>query len=55
VPRLRFGNLACDRRADESVLDALLRAGAAVSYSCKAGRCGSCLLKTTQLDRHPLA
>jgi len=53
VPQLQFGDLACDRHADESVLDALLRAGAAVSYSCKAGSCGSCLLKTPQLDRLP--
>ena len=30
---------------NESVLDALLRNGAAVSYACKAGTCGSCMLR----------
>jgi CDP-4-dehydro-6-deoxyglucose reductase, E3 len=30
---------------DESVLDALLRSGVAVTYSCRAGVCGSCVMR----------
>jgi NAD(P)H-flavin reductase/ferredoxin len=53
VPRLRFGDLACERHEEESVLDALLRAGAAVSYACKAGSCGSCLVKAAPSEPVP--
>ena len=53
MPQLRFGEVTCQRHEGESVLDALLRAGAAVSYSCKAGSCGSCLLKTERGDPVP--
>ena len=53
MPQLQFSGLTCERHGGESVLDALLRAGAAVSHSCKVGSCGSCLLKTAQVDRLP--
>src|SRR5688500_5699524 len=32
----------------ESVLDALLRNGVKASHSCKAGSCGSCLMRAAQ-------
>jgi len=34
-------------RDDETVLDALLRNGVKAAHSCKAGSCGSCLLRAT--------
>lgn len=34
----------------ETALDALLRAGAPVSYVCKAGSCGSCMLQAVDGD-----
>ncbi|MEQ1870871.1 MAG: 2Fe-2S iron-sulfur cluster-binding protein [Vicinamibacterales bacterium] len=46
MPRVEYDGRSCDRREGESVLDALLRAGVAVPYSCKAGSCGSCLLRS---------
>jgi len=55
VPRLEYNGREYDRQAGESVLDALLRAGAAVSYSCRAGSCGSCLMQTSQVDAVPAA
>lgn len=37
-------------RPDESVLDALVRGGATVRFSCRRGTCHGCLLRTTQGD-----
>ena len=34
----------------ESVLDALLRNGVKAAHSCKAGSCGSCLMRAAQGD-----
>src|SRR5690349_5351156 len=48
MPSVRFGDLASELQAGESTLDALLRSGAAVSYSCKAGSCGSCMLRAVE-------
>jgi CDP-4-dehydro-6-deoxyglucose reductase len=45
VPRVEYDGVSCDRRAEESVLDAILRGGVTVSHSCKAGSCGSCLMR----------
>lgn len=45
MPTVRYGEIASDLLAGESTLDALLRSGASVSYSCKAGSCGSCMLR----------
>ena len=53
MPQLQYGGITCERHAGESVLDALLRAGAEVSYSCKAGSCGSCLLRAAQAQPVP--
>src|SRR6476661_7553940 len=33
---------------NESVLDALLRNGVKAAHSCKAGSCGSCLLRAAE-------
>lgn len=46
MPTVRYGPIACEPHENESTLDALLRSGAPVSYSCKAGTCGSCMLRT---------
>jgi CDP-4-dehydro-6-deoxyglucose reductase, E3 len=48
MPSVRFGAVASELQAGESTLDALLRSGAAVSYSCKAGSCGSCMLRAVE-------
>jgi len=44
---VRYGPHACELQDNESVLDGLLRVGAPVSYSCKSGSCGSCMLRAT--------
>ena len=46
--KVRFGGHTCEIRNQESVLDALLREGVAVSYACKAGACGSCLMRALE-------
>ncbi len=48
MPSVRFGEFASELQAGESTLDALLRSGASVSYSCKAGSCGSCMLRAVE-------
>ncbi len=48
MPSVRFGEFASELQVGESTLDALLRSGAAVSYSCKAGSCGSCMLRAVE-------
>ena len=35
---------------NETVLDALLRSGVKAAHSCKAGSCGSCLMRATSGD-----
>lgn len=45
MPVVRYGGCASELRENESVLDALIRSGAPVSYSCKAGSCGSCMMR----------
>lgn len=42
---VRYGALSVSLEAGESVLDALLRHGAAPAYSCRAGACQSCLMR----------
>ncbi len=37
-----------DAQGDESILAALLRAGADVPYSCQEGTCSSCISKLTK-------
>jgi NAD(P)H-flavin reductase/ferredoxin len=53
MPVVRYGALATEVGEGESVLDALLRAGAPVRHSCRAGSCGSCLLRV--VDGEPTA
>ncbi len=50
MPTVRYGDIASELRDQESALDALLRSGASVSYSCKAGSCGSCMLRAIEGD-----
>ncbi|NOT44843.1 MAG: 2Fe-2S iron-sulfur cluster binding domain-containing protein [Acidobacteria bacterium] len=45
MPTVRYGDLAAPVAGEESVLDALLRAGASVRHACRAGSCGSCMLR----------
>src|SRR6185369_17339444 len=45
---IRYGSHRCDLADGESVLDGLLRQGAPVAYACKAGSCGSCLLRMVE-------
>ena len=45
MPKLDYAGVSCDLQENESVLDGLLRTGVSVPYSCKAGTCGSCLMR----------
>lgn len=45
MPSVHFGAITAAMGENESVLDALLRAGATIPHSCKAGSCGSCMMK----------
>jgi NAD(P)H-flavin reductase len=47
MPRIRFGGGGYDLRSGESVLDALLRQGADLAYSCRKGSCLTCMLRCT--------
>ena len=46
MPAVRWGDQTFQLNDNEAVLDALLRNGVRVSYACKSGSCGSCMLKT---------
>ncbi len=48
MPVLRYEGRSYALQANESVLDALLRNGVRAAYSCKAGSCGSCLMRATE-------
>ena len=50
MPTLRFGDFSTEIAENETALDALLRTGAPVSYACKAGSCGSCMLRAVDGD-----
>jgi NAD(P)H-flavin reductase/ferredoxin len=45
MPKLWLDGRAYDREDGETVLDALLRQGVDVSYSCKRGTCFTCLVR----------
>jgi len=45
MPSLTYAGVAYEAAPGESVLDTLLRHGVAVSYSCRAGACQSCMLR----------
>lgn len=53
MPRLAFGDHACDRRPEESVLDAFLRTGLSVPHACRAGSCGSCMMRAVTRNALP--
>ncbi len=48
MPVVTWGTQQIEVLPSETVLDALLRAGAPVSHSCRAGVCQSCLLHATE-------
>lgn len=45
MPTVIFRGASIPRRDDESVLDALVRAGADLPHSCKRGTCHACLVR----------
>ena len=47
MPAVRFAGARYALDEGETVLDGLLRHGVALSHSCKAGVCGSCMLRAT--------
>ncbi|MDZ4801671.1 MAG: FAD-binding oxidoreductase [Bryobacteraceae bacterium] len=48
MPGITFEGRTYPREQSESVLDALLRNGVQAPHSCKAGSCGSCLMRAEQ-------
>lgn len=52
---LHFESLKLSVRAGESVLDALLRQGVGVPFSCRGGVCQACLLRCTEGTVSPSA
>ncbi len=48
TPVIRFGDARCELREGESVLDGLLRQGVPVAHACRAGSCGSCMLRAVE-------
>jgi len=42
---VRYGDIVADVAEGETALDALIRRGAPVRHACRAGSCGSCMLK----------
>lgn len=55
MPRLTFGNVQAETQDGETALDALLREGAAIPHACKAGACGSCLVRAIPASSAPAA
>lgn len=47
MPKIKIAKNNYTCQPDESVLDALLRQGVDVTYSCKKGTCHSCMLRCT--------
>lgn len=54
MARLTLGDHVVDAQPGETVLTALLRAGATVPSSCRAGACQSCLLRATAGVPNPI-
>ncbi len=46
--KVQWGDHIVERRDGESVLDALIRSGSDVAFSCKKGSCHVCLLRAVQ-------
>lgn len=55
MPRILYKDLAVDLAPGETVLEALLRGGARVASSCRAGACQSCTLRAAAGDPGPAA
>ncbi|MFN7925531.1 MAG: FAD-binding oxidoreductase [Bryobacteraceae bacterium] len=55
MPTVRFEQHCLERHQDQSILDTLLGAGVAVPNSCRAGVCGSCLMRAVEGDLPPQA
>ena len=45
MPQIEYEGRSFQIEDKETVLDALLRCGVPVAHSCKAGSCGSCLMR----------
>jgi len=45
MPRIDYAGVSCVLQDGETVLDGLLRHGVDVPHACKAGSCGSCLMR----------
>ncbi len=45
MPRIEYAGRSCALHEGESALDGLLRVGIAVPHACRAGSCGSCLMR----------
>mgnify|MGYP002620068988 CR=1 FL=1 len=50
MPTIAYQGARYTTRTDETVLDALLRGGADVPFSCRRGSCQTCLMRTTDGD-----
>lgn len=50
MPTVTFDGSSYTLRAGESVLDALLRGGANITFSCRKGSCQSCMMRATEGD-----
>ena len=48
MPSIDYAGNLYSLQEDESVLDALLRNGVKAPHSCKAGSCGSCLMRVAE-------
>ena len=55
MPNVRYESHSYQRNESESVLDTLLRNGVPVAHACKAGSCGSCLLRAVEGEIPPQA
>lgn len=50
MPQIRYGEIEVSLGAGETVLDALLRGGASIASSCRAGACQACLCRAASGD-----
>jgi ferredoxin-NADP reductase/ferredoxin len=55
VAKLLFNDVTYPVRPGESALDALVRGGAAVAFSCRRGSCQTCLMRAVHGDPGPSA
>ncbi|MEZ4300423.1 MAG: 2Fe-2S iron-sulfur cluster-binding protein [Polyangiaceae bacterium] len=55
MPSILYRGRTCEVRDGQTVLDALLAAGEPISYACRAGACGACVLRATAGEVPPEA